>query len=137
MVPITARVHNQGVDKTVQPRSNKQGQRRRHEAPTKIVENLPSGQPGERILPAPSLEAGNARQQPAGNLPIPANPAVPTAHVREVAGWIFLVQQYIAQQPRPCIASLHKVMAEDPVLGKAPLEGPLERIDIIDPLADE
>ena len=137
MVPITARVHNQSGDKTVQPRSNSRVNAAGHETAAKIVEDLPSRQPGQRILLAAPAEAGDARQQPACNLPIPANPAMAPAHVRAVAGRIFLVQLHIAQQPRPRVAPFQKIVAEDPVLGKAPVECPLERIDIIDPLADE
>src|SRR5208283_6008580 len=62
---------------------------------------------------------------------------MPPVHVRAVARRIFLVQLYIAQQSRPYVASFHKVMAQDPVLGKAPVECPLERIDIIYPLTNE
>ena len=62
---------------------------------------------------------------------------MPAAHVRAVAGRIFLVQLHIAQQPRPRVAPFQKIVAEDPVLGETPVERLLERIDLIDALADE
>ncbi len=59
------------------------------------------------------------------------------AHVGAVAGRIVLVQLRIAQQPCPRVTSFQKIVAEDPILGEAPTEGLLERIDVVDPLADE
>src|SRR5512139_3119617 len=44
---------------------------------------------------------------------------------------------YIAQQSGPRVAPFQEIVAEDPVLGKPSLEGLLERIDVVDPLADE
>src|SRR3970040_1965903 len=84
-----------------------------------------------------SAIAGYARQQPRCNLPIPAYPAVPAAHVRVVAGWIFLVQLHIAQQRGPCITAFQQVVTEYPVFREASLERSLERIDVVDPFADE
>ena len=49
---------------------------------------------------------GNARQQPPGNLPVAADPAVAPAHVGDVAGRIFLVQLHVAQQPGARVAAL-------------------------------
>ena len=62
---------------------------------------------------------------------------MPAAHVRAVAGWIFLVQLHIAQKSRPRITSFQQIVAEYPVLGEAPVERALERIDVVDTLADE
>ncbi len=81
--------------------------------------------------------AGNAGQQPSEELPIPANPPVTAAHVRTVAGWVLLVQLHIAQQTRPGVTPFQKIVAEDPVLGKTPLERQIEGIHVIDALADE
>ena len=112
-------------------------QRGRFEAAPKIVEDLPLGQPRERVPAAGVAGPGNARQQPPGDLPIPADPSVATVHVRDVAGRIFLVQVHVAQQSRPRMAPFQEIVAEDPVLGEPSLEGLLERIDVVDPLADE
>src|SRR5688572_3287835 len=80
---------------------------------------------------------GHAAQQPAGDLPVAADPAVPAAHVRAVARRILLVQLDIAQQPGARITAFQQVVAENAVLRKASLERALERIDVIDALADE
>ena len=137
MIPITARVQNQGGDRTVQPSSNSRvnaaGTRLRRRLSKIFHRDSPESGFFRRPPPRPGTRGSSHRS----NLPIPANPAVPAAHVRAVAGRIFLVQLHIAQQPRPRIAPFQKIVAEDPVLGKASLERLLERIDIIDPLADE
>ncbi len=41
------------------------------------------------------------------------------------------------RQARPNVAPFQKIMAEDPILGKAPLECSPEGIDVIDSFADE
>ena len=76
-------------------------------------------------------------QQPARDLPVAADPAVPAAHVRAVARRILLVQLHVAQQAGARIAAFQQIVAEDAVLGKAPSERALERIDVVDALADE
>src|SRR5208282_6077478 len=86
---------------------------------------------------ASRARARNPRQQPPHQLPIPANPTVAAAHVRVILRRIFLVQLHIAQQPRPRVAPFQKIVAEYPVLGETPLQRPLERIDVINPLANE
>ena len=79
----------------------------------------------------------DARQEPPSKLPIPTDPAVPPAHIHAVARGILLIQLYIAQQPRPHVAPFQKIVAENPVLGKAARECPFEGVDLIDALADE
>ena len=107
------------------------------EAAPEIVEDLPLGQPRERVPAAGVAGPRNARQQPCGDLPIPADPSVAAVYVGDVAGRILLVQVHIAQQTRPRMAPFQEIVAEDPVLGEPSLEGLLERIDVVDPLADE
>ena len=114
-----------------------QRQARRHQAAPQVVEELPSGKARERVALTAPARARNTRQQPARKLPIPADPAVPPGHVRGVAVGIFLVQMHIAQQARTRIAAFEKIVAQDPVLRKAPAHRPFERIDIVDALADE
>ncbi len=112
-------------------------QRRRHETATQIVKKLPSGQARERIFLSAVPGSGNARLQPTCKLPIAANPAVPAAHVRAVARRVFLVQQHIAYQSGARVTTFQQIVAEDAVFGKAILERSLERIDLVDSLADE
>ena len=126
-----------GGDKTVQPSSNSSVNAEGTRLRRRLSKIFHRDSPESGFFWRRAAGAGNARQQPARNLPIPANPAVPAAHVRAVAGGIFLVQLHIAQQSRPRVAPFQKIVAEDPVLGEASVERPLERIDVIDPLADE
>jgi hypothetical protein len=135
-MPIAARVQNQADGNTVQPSSSSRSTPRPQGCAAGCRRSS-SGQHRERILLPARIGAGNIRQQPAGNLPIAANPAMPAADIRAVAGWIFLVQLHIAQQPGPGVTPFQKIVAEDPVFGKAPFEGPFECIHIIDALADE
>ncbi len=67
------------------PEQQQQRQRRRHEAAPQVVEDLPPRQRRQRIAQPAPAGAGHARQQPARNLPVAADPAVPAAHVRAVA----------------------------------------------------
>ena len=112
-------------------------QRRRDETAPQVVEELPLRQHARADSSGGSPLAGNARQQPPRKLPVAANPAVPAAHVRAVAGGIVLVQLHVAQQPGARVAAFEQIVAQDPVLGEASPERPLERIDVVDPLADE
>src|SRR5208337_1529141 len=43
----------------------------------------------------------------------------------------------ITQQPRACVTPFDKIVAENPVLGEASAQRPLECVNIIDPLADK
>ena len=119
--------------------SEQQQQRQgdRKKAAPKVVEELPLRQPRERILLPAHAVAGHLRQQPPGQLPVAANPAMPALHVRAVAGGILLVQLGVAHQARPDIATFQQVVAQDPVLREPPAECPLERVDLVDSLADE
>src|SRR5208282_5820594 len=112
-------------------------QGRGYQTAPKIIKELPERERGKRILLATPARARNPRQQPRYKLPIPTNPTAAAAHVRAILRRIFLVQLHIAQQPRPRVAPFEKIVAEYPVLGETPLQRPLERIDIIDPLANE
>ena len=114
-----------------------QGQGRRRETAPQVVGQFPAGQDREGVLPGASVETGNPWQQPRRNLPVPANPAVPPVHVRAIARGIVLVQLHVGEQPRTRVAPFQQVVAEDAVLGEAPVERLLEGIDFVDALADE
>src|SRR5437867_13051885 len=104
-----------------------------------VVEAFPSRQLREGVLLGP--RAGtlrrHARQHPASELPIPANPAMSACNVRGVPSRMIFVQLHVAQQSGSRITSLQKIVAQYPVLGEAVLERALECIDLIDSLTDE
>ena len=83
------------------------------------------------------ISTGDARQDPAGDLPVAANPAMPSTDVRAVAGRKLLVQLHVAQQARPRVAAFEKVVTQDPVQRQAARQRALEGIDVVDALADE
>ena len=60
-----------------------------------------------------------------------------TRRVGAVAGWVLFIELHIAQQPRPRVASFQQIVTEDTVLGKAAVERPLERVHVVNALADE
>ena len=137
MMPITDKVQNQADGSTVQPSSNsnvKAADTRLRRRLSKIF-HCDSTESG--FFCASSARAGNTRQQPPRKLPIAANPAVPAAHVGAIASRIFLIQLHVAQQPGAGVAPFQKIVAENAVFGEAPVERPLECIDIVDALADE
>ena len=78
----------------------------------------------------------DAWEQPPEDLPVAANPAVPSQRVGEIAGRMVFVQHHVALQSRATVAALEQVVAEDRVLGKY-AAAVLEGIDVVDALADE
>ena len=95
-IPTTAKVQNHGARKTIQ--------RREASSPptpkaTRLRRRL------SKIFHRDSIESGlcgagqgNALPQPARNLPVASNPAVPAVHVRPVARRVFLVELDITYQ---------------------------------------
>src|SRR6185369_13268223 len=81
--------------------------------------------------------AGHAPPQPAGQLPVAADPAIAAADVGAVTGRIVLEQLDIAQQPGPHITAFEQIVAEDAVLGETLTQRQFEGVDIVDALADE
>ena len=90
-IPTTDSVQNQGDGRTVQPSSsssvNAGGTRLRR----RLSKSFQRDSAESGFFAAPPVGPGHARQQPARQLPVPANPAVPAAHVRAVAAGILLV----------------------------------------------
>src|SRR5439155_3814792 len=74
---------------------------------------------------------------PAHDLPVAANPAVAPAHVSVVARRRLLEQLHVAQQARAGVAAFEQVVAQDAVFWQTPAEHMLERVDVVDALADE
>ena len=120
-------------------------QRGGNQTAAQVVDQLPLRQGRERVRLPRVVRAGTlfgtARRysppQPAGQLPVAANPAVPPAHIRAVAGGMVLDQQHVAQQSGAGITAFEKVVAQDSVLGEASAKRMLEGIDVVNPLADE
>ena len=84
-MPITTSVHSHARGKHGPAEQQQRRQRRRDEAAPQVVEELPLRQRGQRIRQPAVAGSGHARQQPARELPVAANPAVPAADVRALA----------------------------------------------------
>ena len=120
------------------PCQQQQGrQDRRHQAAAQVVEQLPARQQREGVGQAPPIGTGHPRQQPGGELPVAANPAVAAVDVSAVAGRILLIQGHVAQEPGAGVAPLQEVVAQDAVLREAPMDRLVEGGDVVDALADE
>jgi hypothetical protein len=126
-----------GLRKHAPSQQQQQRQRRRHQAPAQVVEELPLRKRRQRIGEATLSGTRDSRQEPARKLPIAPDPAVTAAQVRAVARRVFLVELHIAQQCRARIAAFEQVVAKDAVLREAIGKRRLERIDVVDSLADE
>ena len=137
MMPITARVQNQADGNTVQPSSSRSVSAAAVRLRRRLSKIFQRDSSESGFFCRRAIGAGNARQQPARDLPIAANPAMPAAHIRAVARWVFLVQLHVAQQPGAGVAAFQQIVAEDPVVGKTPAQRPFEGINIVDALADE
>ncbi len=101
------------------PADQQQGrQRKRDHAAAQVVEELPARQGRKRIALMTDLAAcrvartRHPRQQPGSYLPVAAYPAMATADVGTVAGWILLVQLDIAEQTGACVTTFQQIMAE-------------------------
>ena len=133
----TASVHNQGCGSTVHPSRRRSvsaaGTRlRRRLSKSFHRESTDSGFLTRR-WPGPGT---SGRSQPA-SCQSPRIHRWRRSHVGAVGRRIFFVQRRVAQEPRPGVATLDEVVAQDPVLRKAVVQRLLERIDVVDPLADE
>jgi hypothetical protein len=132
-----ARVQSQTGESSAHP-DDKQGcQRGGDEAASQVVKNFPTRQGGQRIVAGASVRPRHAGEGPARNLPISADPAITPGHVCVVAGRIFFVELYVAQETGAGIGAFQQVVAEDAILREAIAECLLEGIELIDPFADE
>jgi hypothetical protein len=145
MIPSTDRVHDQADASRVHPSSSSRvsaaGTRLRRRLSISfhcdsMRQRIRCRQGTPPAVPVCAL-SGNTPQQPPGELPIAANPAVAAAHVGAVARRVILIQLHIAQQSGAGVASLEKIVTEDAILRKAPAKRLLEGIDVVDSLADE
>ena len=119
--------------------SKQQRQRRRDETAPQVVEDLPLREHRQRISQPALARTGHARQQPARELPVAANPAMPAARCPAAIGRriLFVAAARRSASPSARVAAFEQVVAQDPILGKAAAQRPLERVDVVDPLADE
>ncbi len=111
-------------------------QRDRNQTAAKVVEDLPLGQPGERVFDLAPVPARNPAAQPGRELPVPPKPANAPRHVGGVGRRLILEEQHVAEQSCPRQRAFEEVVAEHPVLREPAGGRRAEGIDVIDALAD-
>ena len=114
-----------------------QQQRQRFQAASQIVQNLPACHDAQPV--AHPLAVGVARpgQCPRQQLPVAANPAMPSFDIGTVARRVLLVDLHVAEQAGSCITPFDQVVAENLVIRQATFQGAGERVHVVDALADE
>ena len=83
------------------------------------------------------MRSGHAREQPAGNLPVAAYPAVPPAGLYGVTGRMIFNKVDIGHQRRTGIPAFQQVVTENEILRKASIDDLTECVHVVDALADE
>ncbi len=83
------------------------------------------------------LSVGDGSPQPAHDLPVPSNPPVKPRGKRQVVRRVVVHQVDVGAESRPRVEALEEVVTEERVFGHASVERLGERIDVVDPLADE
>jgi len=107
----------------------------RQQTAPQIIKYLPAVEQGERVDAATLGRVQDMRQNPAGYLPVPTNPAMGAFAVTLIPLGKFIVQFNITGQTHSDMGPFDQVVTEHPLfreaLGKNATEGP----DIIDALA--
>src|SRR4030095_2425887 len=75
--------------------------------------------------------------EPAHDLPVAAHPPVQARREREVIDWVVVDELDGGAETGPGIEPVEEIVAEQRVLGHARGQRGIERIDVVDPLADE
>ena len=91
----------------------------RQQAAAQVVEDLPAVEQGERIGPAAARGLWHAWKNPAGDLPVAANPAMGPAAVTLVSLREIIKELDIAGQPHPDMGPFDQVVAQHPVFGES------------------
>ena len=58
------------------------------------------------------------------------------AHLEEVMGWVFFIQDNVGHKTGPAVNPLKQIMAEQGVIRDTPREAALEGVHLIDTFAD-
>ena len=117
------------------PRGREVGEERgRHEAAPEVVEDLPLTDEREAVLHE-TLWRRDQREEPGEDLPVAAHPAVLPPRVREDVGGVIVHHLHVGDESRTRVQPLEEVVRQQRVLGDAPADGRLERVDVVQSLA--
>ena len=147
--PVQQRRHHEHADDRPAPRPGQRGRqvqpaddeqrhhRHRHQAAAQVVEQLPARQRRDDVRHAASIRSRHASPDPGADLPVAAHPASATRHIEVVALRIVLGQLDVGDEAGTCVRALEQVVAEDAIRRQPARQREAERVDVIDPLADE
>ncbi len=108
---------------------------RRHERPAQVVEHLPATE--QRDGAAPAVDVGGAApEHPRQQLPVAAHPTVRARRCSGVACGILVDEFDVRRESGPREDALEQVVAQQRILRHATRQRRLERVDVVDALAD-
>ena len=87
----------------------------RQQAAAQVVDNLPAIERRERISSSAAIRQWHTGENPAGDLPVTANPAMGPLGIALVPLRKVIEQLDIAGQPHPDMGPFDQVVAQDPV----------------------
>ena len=113
-----------------------QQQRRGHEAPSEVVENLPSADQRQPVA-FESATRGHEGKQPEQDLPVASDPPVLATRVRENARRVLVNQFDVRHQRDTGMKALEQIVREESVIGHLLAERRVERVHVVESLAGE
>ena len=127
--PCSRRCGNHPSGQQQQHRGN------RNQASAQIVENAPAADCGEGIGRFPAIRPRNVAQNPRGDLPVAANPAVRTLAKTGVIERHIFVQLDITCQPHAGVSAFNQIVAQQRLGGKTMAGALVKCLNVIDCLA--
>ncbi len=107
------------------------------EGAAQIVENLPAGDGRDGVADELAGLVGNAAEEPLGDLPVAADPAVFAARVGAVVRGVIVDDLDVGGEAGAGVGALDEVVAEEGVAGEALFEHSVEGGDFVDAFAGE
>ena len=117
-------------------RDQQQDQRRRDQAAPQVVEDLPARDCRQPVGHDGAVGVADRAPGPARNLPVAADPPVLAGGEAQVVGRVVVDDVDVGAQRGAGERPLEEIVAEQRVVRHAPGERPLERVDVVDALAD-
>ena len=130
-------VHNDGPPGQHQPTRRQQDeQRERQQASPQVVRDLPARDRGQHVPHARAALCRNRSPQPRQQLPVAANPSVQARNPRQVVAGKIVDDFEVGAERDARKQPFEQVVAQQRVVRHAAVERALERVDVVDALAD-
>ena len=117
-------------------RGQQQHERRRQEASPQVIEDLPACNRGQRGACVGLSLKRDFPGEPGKKLPVAAHPSVKPRHPRQIVAWIVVDDFEIGAERHAREQPFKEVVAQERILRHTVLERVLERVDVVNPLAD-